>query len=223
MIEAMDSRQKQERRNGQQKKGSGCVIIAVILVAVAILAVLVGAFFMFFWARKAVVMEGEEQMVRAEAMQMASESRLMRNGDEEGLVMLTEELIARMSATDFGDGLSREHFVAAVLDDHATDLMRKQFAEKANGMRVSWLLRVDDVSAPDSNGAIRAPMSMPYRIAQGHGGWAGSSVSVIAEFGPDAVDDLLKVRRGEWVKVEGELKLESNGRSARILGARVVE
>ena len=118
--------------------------------------------------------------------------------------------------------MSREHFVAVMADDAATDLMRKQFAEKANGMRVKWLLRVVDVAAADSNGAIKASLTMPYRITQGNG-WSGSSVSVRAEFGPDAVDDLMKIRRGQWVTVEGELAIESNGRGARRLGGRVVE
>jgi len=222
MIEDMEPHQKQERRHGQEKKTAGCAIGAVICVGVAVVVVLVGAFFMYFLARKATVMEGQARMEQAETMLAASEPMMMGAGDETGLVMLTAESVGKISATDFGDELSREHFVAVMADDHATDLMRKQFAEKANGLRVKWLLRVGDVAAPGSSGEIKASLSMPYRISQGSG-WSGSSVSVRAEFGPDAVDDLMKVRRGQWVTVGGELAVESNGRGARLLGARVVE
>jgi len=221
MMEDMEPHQKQERSHSQEKKTAGCAIFAVIIVGVAVAVVVVGAVVMMVWTRKAAMVEGEAAMPYAETLFGASEAAHAA-GEEAGMVMLSADSIGKISATDFGDELSREQFVAVMADDQATDLMREQFEEKANGMRVKWLLRVEEVAAPDSKGAIKASLGMPYRIRTGSG-WRGSSVSVKAEFGPDAVDDLLKVRRGQWVTLQGKLAIDSNGRGARILAARVAD
>jgi hypothetical protein len=227
MMWDMDAHQKQERRGSPRpgspkKKGAGCAIFAIVMVVVAVVVVVAGAIMTFMFARKAHVAEFEDRMEYAETMLADSRAMMAGDRDESGLVMLSEESIGKIPATDFGDELSREHFIAVVTDEHATDLMRKQFAEKANGARVKWLLKVGDVSAPSSSGQIKASLSMPYRISRGNG-WSGSSVSVRADFGPDAVDELMKVRRGQWVTLEGQLALEGNGRAARIVAARVVK
>jgi hypothetical protein len=173
-----------------------------------------------FWVRKGEMKE-HALAERAEAFSRSA-GPMSVDGDDSGMVFISRESIGSMSAADIGDELSREQYIANAVDEHATDLMRKQFAQKANGMQVKWLLQVVDVSAPDSNGTIRAALSMPYRISRGSG-WGGSSVSVRAEFAEDAVDALMKVRREQWVTVAGELQMDSDGRGVRLLGARVVE
>ena len=50
-----------------------------------------------------------------------------------------------------------------------------------------------------------------------------SSISIQVEFPPEAADDLMRVRRGQWLTVTGKLALEDRNRNARIKEARVAK
>jgi hypothetical protein len=93
---------------------------------------------------------------------------------------------------------------------------------RADGLDVSWLLRIENVRSPVEDRPIEATFSMPYMITRGPHWRSSSSISVQAEFPADAVDKLMAVRRGDWVTVAGKVRVEARGRGARIEAARLV-
>ena len=109
--------------------------------------------------------------------------------------------------------LTREQFIVHSIDSNATDLMRAEFAKTANGTTVRWLLLTDDIR--DQNNRIQGSFSIPYEIHRDHG-MSGSSISVTCSFQDASRDSLLKVRRGDWVLIQGKLSFDGSGRSARI-------
>lgn len=202
------------------KKGGGCGLVAVIGGVVLLIAVVPIAILMLLWTRKATVMDEAETMERAESVLQASAPYDPNSGREQNGVVITESRLASLAVADFGSELSREQFIAVMTDDHATDLTRQQFKAKADGQQVEWLLKVRDVDAPGSDGSIKAEFKIPYSVSYGGHSMMSSSLTVRAEFPPEAVDDLEQVRREQWVTVAGSLKVEQP--CARIRSARLV-
>ena len=195
-----------------QKKssGSGC-LTAVILVIVLGGVGVVGIFALFYTrAAKVHEMAGEE----ATRIGMAAEVA------EEGTIVFQQNNIPRFPPHQEGQELTREQFVAHSIDSHATDLMRAEFAKTANGASVKWLLRTEDIR--DRNEAIEGTFSLPYEIRHRHG-MNGSSVNVSCTFIEENRDSLLKVRRGDWVLIQGKLSFNGHGNSARIEEARILD
>ena len=143
---------------------------------------------------------------------------MVEASDREGTVVFQEGAIPRFQAHKSGEELTREHFVALMIDDHATELARKAFQETAHDTTVTWLLHTNDIS--EHKGALQGFFTLPYEIRHGHGS-RGSSVSVNCEFAEESRDSLLNVRRGDWVVVQG--KLSFDGHQAAIKEARVLD
>lgn len=117
-----------------------------------------------------------------------------------------------------GEEVTREEFVALMIDDLATELARREFQKTADGAPVRWLLETRDISGGD--GALRGNFTLPYWIVSGNRR-QGSAVNLDCEFLPESRDALLRVRRGDWVVVEGRLSFD--GRDAAITEARLVD
>lgn len=182
-----------------QKNGSGCliaVVLMVVLTGVGIFGV-IGMFFM-----------------------KASHNEAERPGIEisGNPIVFQEGSFPRFPPHKRGEVLSREQFAALMIDDNATALAQKALQESANGAVVNWLLNTNDIT--ERNGTPEGRFSLPYEIRDGHS-MRGSTISIRAEFSPEGRDSLLKVRRGDWVHVQGTLSFD--GQKATITEARIVD
>ena len=187
----------------KRSSGSGC-LVAIVLVIVLGIGGVVGVFFLF----TAKVSRSHERAVgEATRIGMAAEV------SEEGVVIFQRDSMPRFPPHKEGQALTREQFIVQSIDSNATDLMRAEFAKTANGTTVRWLLLTDDIR--DQNNRIQGSFSIPYEIHRDHG-MSGSSVSVTCSFQDASRDSLLKVRRGDWVLIQGKLSFDGSGRSARI-------
>ena len=137
---------------------------------------------------------------------------------DRGAVVFQEGEFPRFPPHKRGEELSREQFAALMIDDHATDLARKALQESANDAHVSWLLYTEDLT--DRNGILEGHFTLPYEVRSGHS-MHGSSINIRCEFANDGRDSLLKVRRGDWIVVQG--KLSFDGQNSTIRDARVVD
>jgi hypothetical protein len=198
------------------KKRSGCsALVIVLILGLLLLGLIVSSIFWFMSARvsrdRAAL---ENHRSHAERIAFASES-----GDERESVKLSADSYPRYSAADLSAGLSREHFVALMADQNATELARQTFTATANGQTVRWLLKTSNVSQANDTGPILADFQLPYRIQTNPQSWTGSSLSVRAEFPPSERERLVVVRRNDWVTVEGRLELK--GQEIKLLDARI--
>lgn len=189
-----------------KNSGSGCLTAVIVLVVLAIIGLigLVGLIYMRAGVSREYATELAEQVAMTEA------------ADRNGTIVFQDGAIPRFPPHKSGDELTREHFVALMLDEHATELARKSFEETARDTTVSWLLRTEDIF--DSNGTLHGHFTLPYEIRHGHG-MRGSSLTVNCEFQEESKDSLLNVRRGDWVVVQGTLSFD--GHQAGIKEARI--
>jgi hypothetical protein len=192
----------------EQKKSSGCWKVAILVGVLLLIGVLAMALLPALWFSRA-----KEQRLAEVRMIEAREAQ-----DRRGVVVFREGAIPAYEPHRRGEELTREQFVALMIDDFATELAREEFQKTSNGEQVSWLLRAEDISGND--GALHGDFTLPYEIVSDNRG-RGSAVNVRCEFLPEHKDTLLKVRRQEWVTVEG--KLSFDGRKASISEARIVE
>lgn len=198
----------------EKAKRSGCWF--PVILGVVILAGLMAVPLLWFF-RSASTRKAAEQEHMREAFREAS-----GNADERGSVTLTPESIASYSAADSVTGLTREHFVAMVADNNTTALARETFAKRANGQVVRWLLRISDVSEQSESPRLIADFELPYRIMNGPHGWTGSSIGIRAEFPEGERERLLKLRRGDWVTVEGSLRLnDTQAAQAKLVDSKL--
>jgi hypothetical protein len=191
-----------------KNSSSGCltaVIVLVVLAGVGLIG-LVGLFYMRAGGTREYATELAEQVAMTEA------------ADRAGTIVFQEGAIPRFPPHKSGDELTREQFVALMLDEHATDLARKSFEETARDTTVNWLLHTEDIF--DSNGTLQGHFTLPYEIKHGRG-MRGSSLTVNCEFQEESKDSLLNVRRGDWVVVQGTLSFA--GQQASIKEARIVD
>jgi hypothetical protein len=200
----------------ETKRGGCSVWIILLLLVVPVFCVMIPGLLWMKHSRSASHRaEQEAEAARTRGIAFASSS-----GDEQESVTISPAQFGRYSPADFGSGLSREHFVALMADDHATELARQTFTRNANGQPIRWLLKTGDVEEEEGNsGALVATFELPYRIQTGHGSWSGSSLSIRAEFGADERERLLMLRRSDWVTVEGRLQLADN--RIKLLEARI--
>jgi hypothetical protein len=195
-----------------EKKRSGCMTLVIVLVVGFVVFGLVtpGC----WWLTSRAKHQQSAAASRAEGIAFTSKS-----GDKEESVVLTADSFGRYSPADFGSGLTREHFVALMADQNATNLARQTFTKQATGQVVRWLLKTGDVQEADEAGGLMANFGLPYRIQTGPNGWTASSLTILAQFPAIERDRLLKLRRNDWVTVEGRLQLDSS--EIKLLDARI--
>jgi hypothetical protein len=197
-----------------EKKLSGCGLAAILLAGglVVILGLIILATVRWQTSRES--RRGQAEVDRAGAIAFASQS-----DDKEESVVLDRDSFGRYSPAEFGSGLTREHFVALMADQNATELARQTFTRNASGQVVRWLLKTGDVKAAGESGLLVAEFGLPYRIQSGPNSWSGSSLTIRAEFPAAERDRLLALRRNDWVTVEGRLQLEQA--EIKLLDARI--
>jgi hypothetical protein len=192
----------------EEKKNSGCLKVAILVGVLLMIGVLAMVLLPALWFSRA-----KEQRLEEVRMIEVREAEKRR-----GVVVFREGAIPAYEPHRRGEELTREQFVALMIDDFATELAREEFQRTSNGEQVRWLLRAEDVFG--SEGTLYGDFTLPYEIVADNRG-RGSAVHVRCEFLPEHKDTLLKVRREEWVTVEGKLLFD--GRKATISEARIVE
>lgn len=199
------------------KKRGGCsALVVVLIIGLLFLGLIASAVFWLVGSRVAHRERetAEQRRTEADAVAFASHS-----GDQQETVKLSADAYRRYSPTDFGGGLSREHFAALMADQNATELARETFTTNANGQTVRWLLKTTEVRETDGSGLLVADFSLPYHIQTSPGSWAGSALSIRAEFPATERERLVTIRRNDWVTVEGRLELK--GQAIKLLDARI--
>ena len=197
----------------EQKKGGGGCAVAAILIGVALL-ILVSIPLAAFWLfrAKTVSCSGPDHPDGVHG--------LVAPGETGDWISLDEGSLGRYSPTDFGGSLGREHFVALMADQNATELTRQTFEKNASGQVVRWRLKTSEVRGGGGSGPLQADFQLPYRIQTGTNSWTGSSIMIRAEFPAAELEKLATLRREDWTTVEGRLELK--GRDASLLEARLV-
>jgi hypothetical protein len=171
---------------------SGCIGVTIILVIVLGILGVAGVFYLFNAKRSS---HAVLPSMRAE---------------ESTTLVFQEGAIPRFPFPQPGDTISREHFVAFMIDEAATELSKESFRKVANQAKVRWNLQTRNVA--DRGGVLLGQFELPWEIRNGSS-INGSSAQVSA--------NLLKLRRGDWVVVAGELSFDGN--SASIKNARLAD
>ena len=139
---------------------------------------------------------------------------------EDGTLELPGDAMPEYASYQPGRPLTLEMLVAWVVDERATTLMRETFREKAEGASVSLRLHARDVVA--EGGGIRGGFYVPYRVKYDEHRSKSGAVELSCEFAPDGRDELLAIRRGQPVTIEGRLSFKDGElllRDARLPGA----
>jgi hypothetical protein len=192
---------------------SGCSTALVIVVAVIGLAGL-GLFLSIFFLKSS--HESLEQAHLKESTLISSHSQEF---DHENQVTFSTDALPRYEKYQQGEALTRELFVAFTLDDDTTMLARQNFETIAEGAPVTWLLKVHELR--EASDQIFGQMEIPYLIVSpGDSSRSWSSVSVTCAFAASEKENLLIVRKGEWLTVSGTLTLQNN--DYRILNPTIV-
>jgi hypothetical protein len=134
-----------------------------------------------------------------------------------GALVFQRDDLPRFPFPKKGEALSREQFVAFMIEDGTTDLAQKAFRDAVSEANVSWTLRTQNITERD--GVIYGDFELPWEIHD-RNSMSGSSISVRGEFTAESRDSLLELRRNDWVTVQG--KLSFNGSSALLKDARLV-
>jgi hypothetical protein len=179
---------------------SGCIGVTIILVIVLGILGVAGVFYLFNAKRSS---HAVFPSMRAE---------------ESTTLVFQEGAIPRFPFPQPGDTISREHFVAFMIDEAATELSKESFRKVANQAKVRWNLQTRNVA--DRGGVLLGQFELPWEIRNGSS-INGSSAQVSAEFTDESRANLLKLRRGDWVVVAGELSFDGN--SASIKNARLAD
>lgn len=119
-----------------------------------------------------------------------------------------------------GKPVSREQFMALMIDEHATALARETFLKSADQSPVKWRLQTSDIS--DHKGQLTGNFSLPYQIHSNNSS-TNSSISIKCEFAEESRDRLLTIRCGDWVTVQGKLGFSANSRGGVIRDARILD
>ena len=201
----------------KKKKMSGCGIAALIG-GLLIIGVIVLAVFGFYWMFSARKMEVEEKVAMAQSA--AIRDSAIASLDEDGRLLYDESDWPVFEPLKPGDAVSRDHYLISTIDTTATELARENFRERADGAPVAWTMKLEDVSS-GPGAELVADFVITYGIRHRGGGGSYSQLNVTAVFGEEERESLLKLRRGNWVTVNGTLSL--SGRQPRILDANIVK
>jgi hypothetical protein len=195
-------------------KGCSTVVILIVFGVLALLAIPVVLFGVFTMKRSSV---SKEHYAEAELTQ--SPMIELKSTDDAREIHFKEGFRPR-SVAEIGDELNRESFVEFFIDSDATTIGREAFIKKVNGRKVRWLMRVSDITTA-SDGGLSGQFKLPYKI-HSETGYSGSEVSIHAMFPPSEEGALTRLRRNDWVTIEGRLELK-NGYLASLLDATVVD
>ena len=182
--------------------GGGCIALVAVLIAAAIGVALL-AFMLFSRARV------------VHNVELLEPPGVEENGG--GTVVFSHGTRPVLTLPGDGQPVTLEQYVAYLNDDRATKLARESFRQAADQARVRWLLRNRDISGRD--GRLYGEFEVPWRILHDHGS-SGGSVHMACAFVETSREDLMGLRRGDWVTVDGTLVFD--GERARINEARIV-
>lgn len=190
------------------KKASGWFIAAAVVVVALLVPI---AVFGLFLSRKSTA-----------AREMIGPQAIIGNARhaQDGTVVFQEGRLPTIAPHQAGKPVSREQFMALMIDGHATALAREAFLKSANQSPVKWRLHTSDIS--DHSGQLVGNFSLPYQIRSNNSS-TNSSISIKCEFGEESRDRLLTIRCGDWVTVQGKLSLSGNSRSGVIQEARILD
>ncbi|MDA0768497.1 MAG: hypothetical protein O3A92_16930 [Verrucomicrobia bacterium] len=177
---------------------SGCLGVAIVLIIVLAVIGVAGLFYLFTPKRSS---HAIFPTIKAE---------------ESTTLVFQEGAMPRFPFPQPGDTISREQFVAFKIDEDSTELSRESFRKVANRTKVRWNLQTRNVA--DRSGVLLGQFELPWEIRNGSS-IKGSSAQVSAEFTDESRANLLKLRRGDWVVVAGELSFDGN--SVSIKNARL--
>lgn len=199
-----------------KKKMSGCGVAALIGSAVILgcIALVVFVFYGFFKIRK---VESAEKVAMAQSA--AVRDSAIASMDEDGRLLYDESDWPVFEPLQPGDAVSRDHYLISTIDKTATELARESFRQRADGAPVEWKMKLSDVRS-GSGDELVAEFTISYGIRHVNGGGSYSQLKVVAVFDEDQRESLLKLRRGNWVTVNGKLSLTGN--QPRIMDAKVV-
>lgn len=175
-----------------ERKKSGCLgaIIAIIIIGGLVFVGLIAAIYKS--KERSVVLAEETARARAAAVTTLA---------------FKEDELPRFPFPKVGEPISREQFVAHMIDDHATDLAKDSFREVASQATVTWKLRTHDIQERD--GHITGEFDLPWEIRH-HRSTRSSSVRVYCHFTEESRQGLLDLRRDDWVTITGNLSFDGN-------------
>jgi len=185
-----------------QDKNSGCSIAPIILFALAVIAIIfLVALFGFF--RKP---NGDRRRNMMEATIAEHQALAASEADRNSETVVIDAADIPRLAYRHGEKLSREQFVAIMSDANATDLMRETFRKAAEGATVTWKLRADNIT--ERSGKLTGSFQIPWEIQFKDYGQS-SNITLNCEFTEQSRPDLLRVRRNDWVTVQGKLTFKN--------------
>lgn len=195
-------------------RSAGCLVAAVI--AILVCGILAAVSFLYL-ARDSQAMESDTSM---ESVKLEDPMIAFESGNEEGAVVFKREELRRFSVPKAGEEITREHVVSFFIGEGTTELARSAFREAAEGASVSWLLRTAEVFEQD--GLLKAHLQLPWQIKEGRS-TSSSAIRVDAQFVESSRADLLKLRRGDWITVQGDLAFRGDDlvlKDARLVAER---
>lgn len=192
----------------KKTSGKGCLIAVLVVPAVFIILAILFLALTFTRSR--------------EAAHAAAEARIELAADSREAVELSEAQLREIPPFTRGGTLSREQLIAHSNDDRATKLSRESFTRDTEGLTVAWSMMTQDISETEQG--IRGSFEIPYKIRRGNS-TRGSSIQVRAEFPNSARDELITLRRGDWVIIEGKLNYQGEQSPVRpvLTRARIIE
>lgn len=197
----------------EKKTKVGCLTAAGVVAVVALLGLL-AAFVGVRWAgTKAKEVIEKERLEQLEA-QRAAEAELLAMQP----LTVDQSDAESFAPLEPGESVTIERFLISMGDAGATELAKQDFREKADGAPVEWRLRL--VNVLESGQGIMAEMQLPYKVVEESDGSHTSVLQVKGLFLDDSRDELLKLRRDQWMRVGGKLSLDESG--VQILDARVI-
>lgn len=198
----------------QRSSNGGCIVLVAILAAVGVGAILLVA---IFFTKRA---SSHSSMVSE--MPHPTELHAMAESERGGMVFM-EDSRPTMSVPAPGEPVTLKVFAAYLIDDNATELAKDSFRKVADQAEVSWKMRLRQIT--DRKGSLRGEFDVPWQVRRGNG-TTSSSFNVGVNFDEAGRDALLKLRRGDWVVVEGQLNFASGNaiiENAMVADAAVAE
>ena len=197
----------------QRSSKVGCIAVVVILIAIG-----AGVALIFVSVLK--MRESRSSMVS----EMIHQTQLHATAESgEHSMVFTEANRPKMSVPAPGEPVTLNLFAAFMIDEYATELAKDSFRKVADKAEVSWKMRLTQIT--DRNGSLRGEFDVPWQISSGNH-TSGSSFGVGVKFDEAGRDALLKLRRGDWVTVEGRLSFaggQATIESAMVAGAALAE
>ncbi len=182
------------RPSPPSNNSTGCCIGLVVIVGLSIFAVI--AFFTYFIPKAVDSIPDTPEKLR------------------DHTVHLHQPELDSQDATSLGESISREEFVGLFLWDRNTELARSAFIDAADGLAVDWVLKLSSLREKKSNpnedkpSRIEASFSLPYSVRY-DSNRRSTSKTINVEFEQSDTNDLINFREGDWLRVTGTLKLQS--------------